>query len=223
MTPGDIINEVRRLEQDSGLLRSPDSYIDETMLTFVNHTLKQTAVLRPDLFSNLGDLETVPGSVVQTMPQDSIRLIEIFHVKGGGSVNEVSHAMMERSARDWASSPSGKPLNYMRHPRNPNRYFLYPPPEAEVVLVADYAQTPPNYGLEDEIALIPAAYQTALVYGTVMTVASINNTLYKPDRVQMYTALYQQTLNIAGQMGLAMDVEPEQDETEQPRRRRRRN
>jgi len=221
MTPNDIINEVRRLEQDSGLLRTPDSYVADSLLLFVNHAIRQTATLRPDLFAKLGEIETEPESVVQSMPSDSIRLIEIFHIKGGGSVNEVSHSMMERSNRMWAAEPPGQPINYMRHPRNHNRYFLYPAPVAGVVLVADYAQAPRSYGIDEDIELIPDAYLTTLVYGTVVAVSSINNTLYKPDRVAMFRTMYEQSLGISGQIGATLDAEPEQLEAEQREQRRR--
>lgn len=209
MTPNDIINEVRRLERDSGLLRTPDSYVAETLLLFVNHTIKQTATLRPDLFTNLGEVDTIPGSAVQKMPEDSIRLIEVFYIKGGGSVNEVSHSMMERSNRGWASEEPGMPINYMRHPRNPNRFFLYPPPEADVTLVVDYAQSPPDYGLNDEIQLIPSAYFTALVHGTITAVASINDQMYNPERVALFRNLYEQALGVSAQSAMTLDEEPE--------------
>jgi hypothetical protein len=205
MTPNEIINEVRRLEQDSGLLRAPDSYIDETMLLFVNQTIKHTSILRPDLFAKLGEIVPQAGSVVQAMPQDSIRLIEVFHIKGGGSVNEVSHSMMERSSREWAATAPGTPINYMRHPRNPNRYFLYPAPVEGIVLIADYAQSPRSYALDEEIELIPAAYFTTLVHGTVAAVASINNTLYDPNRAGMFRTMYEQSLGLSAQTTFAMD------------------
>lgn len=205
MTPNEIIEEVRRLEQDSELLRTPDSYIERVLLGFVQQTLLRTATLRPDLFAKLGDIPTQPDSVVQTLPADSLRLIEVFHVKGGNAVVEVSHSMMERSYPNWASEPSGQPVNYMRHPRNHNRYFLYPAPTAGVTLVADYAQVPPSYAPEDNIELLPTAYKPALVYGTAHLVATVLNDRTDMNRANLYNALYERVLGVSAQASEAVD------------------
>lgn len=219
MTPNEIISEVIRLEQDSGFLKTPDSYVQEVLLSFVNQTLFQTATVRPDLFAKLGEIPTQPESVVQAMPADSIRLIEIFHIKGGNAVVEVSHSMMERSNPSWAAEPAGMPINYMRHPRNHNRYFLYPAPADEIELVADYAQAPPVYAAEDEIELLPTAYMPAIVYGTAVLAATVLNDRFSPDRASMHRAMYERILGLSADSVFNLDSE-EQRATEDDRRRR---
>lgn len=218
MTPNEIISEVQKLEQDSELLRTPDSYIKQVLLGFVQQTLLKTASLRPDLFAKLGEIPTQPESVVQAMPTDSVRLIEIFHVKDGNAVVEVSHTMMERSYPNWASEPAGQPVNYMRHRRNHNRFFLYPAPEQGVVLVADYAQVPPNYGEDEDIDLIPEAYMPALVYGTAHLAATVLNGNADPNRANTYNAMYERVLGVSAQASEAID----NNEGRVPEDRRRR-
>lgn len=219
MTPSDVIEQVLLLEQDSGLLRTPDSHIDKVLLGFVNQTILMTATYRPDLFANLGEIDTTPDNVVQSMPHDSLRLIEIFHVKGGNSVVEVSHSMMERSYPNWASDEPGLPINYMRHPRNHNRYFLYPAPVAGITLVADYAQVPKTYTLNEEIEKLPDAYMPALVHGTAAMAANMLNDRVLPDRVAAHRALYEQILGVSLQAKVALDID-EQRNTDDDRRRR---
>lgn len=184
MTPNDIIADVRRLAQDSGLFRSPDSYRDATLLAFVNQALKQTSVLRPDLFAFTDTSFAVAADQpIQTLPSDSIRLIEVFYVSsaGGGAIEEVDRDLLNRTDRNWVNATAGIPLKYTRHSRNPNKFFLYPRPQAGVTLALEYAQSPPTYTGSQTIALLPDAYLPALVYGTVYLVEAINNQSTNPN------------------------------------------
>ena len=222
MTPNDIIEQVLRLEQDSGLLRTPDSHIQQVLLGFVNQTILMTATYRPDLFASLGEIPTTAGNVVQSMPSDSLRLIEIFYVVGGNSVVEVSLSMMERSYPGWAATAPGMPVNYMRHPRNHNRYFLYPAPAQDVYLMADYAKVPRTYGLDDEIEYITSAYMPTLVYGTAGMAAMVLNDRITPERAMQYRQMYEQGLGVSLQTKMALDTD-ERREPEDDRRRNPRN
>ena len=83
----DVVTEVRRILQDTN---SPQRYSDSVLIGFANQALKRIAVLRPDLFAFVGDIPTTAGSVVQSMPSDSIRLIDIYYVKDGNGVIETN-------------------------------------------------------------------------------------------------------------------------------------
>ena len=222
MTPNDVIEQVLVLEQNSGLLRTPDDHIQKVLQGFVNQTILMTATYRPDLFASLGPIQTVAGNSVQSMPTDSLRLIEIFHVIGGQSVVEVSLSMMERSYPGWASERPSMPINYMRHPRNHNRYFLYPAPAQDVYLMADYVKVPKVYGHNDEIEFLSDAYMPALVYGTASMSANVLNDRVLPERVQMHRTMYEQILGVSLQAKLALDVDERRD-PEDDRRRTPRN
>ena len=100
MTPADVITEVRRLVQDQV---APYRYSDAVMLGYVNQTLKRIAALRPDLFSTIAEVETVQDSAVQTLPDDAIRLLDVFQVKNGDTVTEVDRETMSRNHPSWMS------------------------------------------------------------------------------------------------------------------------
>lgn len=196
MTPGEIISEVKRIAQDSGLLRTPDSYRDDTLLSFVNQVLRQTSLVRPDLFTLMTDIPTIPNAVEQTLPADSIRLINIFAVKDGNAIVEVSRETIDRSYPKWRFDPAGLPVNYMRHVHNPNRYFLYPKPLEDVVLTGEYAQSPPTYTLLQPIELLPDSFQPVIVSGVVMMIAGIENSTTSIERFKQFQEVYNQTLGI---------------------------
>lgn len=203
MTPSSIITEVRDLIQDNG---STLRYSDTILLRFVNQTLKRMAVLRPDLFSVIADIPTTADTVIQSMPSDSARLMDIFHVKGGNSITEVDRETMEQTFSGWASTASGTPVNYMRNVKNPNRFFVYPAPIAGIVLVGEYSQVPPDYALNDTINLVPDSYFGTIVDGTVYLAESIDNEHVNSNRAKLFLESFTQTLGVSLQSRTVTDT-----------------
>jgi hypothetical protein len=203
MTPNEVITEVRRLIQDT---KPTYRYSDAVLLGFVNQTLKRMVMLRPDLFAVVGDFTTTTGTVLQDCPADSIRLIEIFQVKNGDAVTEVNRSTLDRTAPSWQNEASGQPVNFMRHVRNPNRYFVYPAPEAGVVLVGEYAQTPPDYAIDTEITYPTDAYLPALVDGVVFLAESIDNEHVNSNRAKLFQESFVQQLGSNLQSRIVTDT-----------------
>lgn len=193
MTPSEVITQVRLLIQDT---KTPYRYTDAVLLGFVNQTLKRMVMLRPDLFAVIADFATTTNTVLQSCPADSNRLIEIFQVKTGNAITEVNRETLDRTVPGWVNETAGQPVNFMRHVRNPNRFFVYPRPEAGVVLVGEYAQTPPNYALNDTITYPTDAYFTAVVDGTVYLAESIDNEHVNSGRAKLFLDSFVQTLGV---------------------------
>lgn len=193
MTPSEVITQVRLLIQDT---KTPYRYTDAVLLGFVNQTLKRMVMLRPDLFAVIDDFTTTANTVLQSCPADSNRLIEIFQVKNGNAITEVNRETLDRTVPGWVNEAAGQPVNFMRHVRNPNRFFVYPRPEAGVVLVGEYAQTPPNYALNDTITFPTDAYFTAVVDGTVYLAESIDNEHVNSGRAKLFLDSFVQTLGV---------------------------
>ena len=191
MTPNEIITEVRRLIQDTKVTYR---YSDAIMLGWVNQTLKRTAVLRPDLFGVIGDIATTPNVVLQSTPSDSLRLIQIFQVKGGDAVTEVDREVFDQTYPGWVNEAASTPVNFMRHVRNPNKFFVYPRPTSGVILVGEYAQVPPDYALNDTIALIPEAYFPVLIDGVVFLAESVDDEHVNSQRAALFQKNYTEAL-----------------------------
>lgn len=204
MTPNEIITEARRLIQDT---KTPYRYSDAVMLGFVNQTLKRMVTIRPDLFAVIGDFTTAANTVLQSCPADSTRLIEIFQVKNGNAITEVNRATLDRTAPNWQNEEAGQPVNFMRHVRNPNRFFVYPRPEAGVVLVGEYAQTPPDYTLNQEIAYPTDAYFPVAVDGVVFLAESIDNEHVNSGRAKLFQDAFVQGLGVSLQSRTITDTE----------------
>ena len=193
MTPAEVIVEVRRIVQDESV---PYRYSDTVLLGYVNQTLKRMSIVRPDLFSDIVDIPTQAGSAVQSLPIDALRLLDIFQVKNGPAINEVDRETMNRNYPNWMTETAGVPVNFMRHVKNPDRYFLYPRPEAGVVLVGEYAVSPPDYALNAEVSLLADSYFPVVVDGTVFLAESIDDEHVQSGRAKLFYESFANQLTV---------------------------
>lgn len=204
MTPNEVITEVRRLIQDT---KVTFRYSDTVLLGFVNQTLKKMAVLRPDLFAVIADFTTVANTVLQSCPTDSVRLMQIFQIKSGDAVTEVSKETLDQMYPNWVNETAGIPVNFMRHVRNPNKFFVYPRPSSGVILVGEYAQSPATYAINDIVALLPDAYLTSVVEGTVYLAESVDNEHVNSGRAKLFQDAFVQGLGVGLQSRVITDTE----------------
>jgi hypothetical protein len=211
MTPANVIDSVRRVVRDGAFLRTPDAYSAATLLVFVNNTIKRMVMLRPDLFTTVATISTTPNVVMQSMPSDSFRLVDIFQVTNGNTLEEVDRTQFNRTDINWAIEPAAAPVKFMRHPRNPNRYFLYPRPIAGTTLEAEYVKVQPTYNLNDNIVGLPDDYLPAVVDGTLYNIVAIENEMNPTQlgvmKVKMYWDSFTQSLGLALQTRDLIDKE----------------
>jgi len=194
MTPADVIAETRSLIQDT---KAPYRYSDAVLLGFVNQTLKRMVMLRPDLFTTITSLPTEPNDVQQALPTSAVRLVELFRVVGGPSLEEADWGVFTRTYPEWATDPAGVPTKYIRHPRNPRVYFLYPRPAVNIALLGEYVVTPPNYALDDDISGLPDAYFGAIVDGVVFLAESVDNEHVNSNRAKLFFDSFVQALGVS--------------------------
>ncbi len=199
-----VITEVRRIIQD---VNSPQRYSDATLLGFANQALRRIAVLRPDLFAYIGEIPCTAGAVLQSMPAGSIRVMEIFSVKDGDGVTEASRVALDETYPGWMNDPSGPTVNWMRHTRNPNRFFIYPKAPSGLVLIGEYSQTPTIYGMDEEVALLPDAYFPVVVDCTVFLAESVDNEHVNSNRAQLFQQSFTQALGVSAQARAITDTE----------------
>jgi len=204
MTPQDVLIDVRRLIQDES---TPYRYSNTTLLGFVNQIIRRMVMLRPDLFTTVTTITTTPNVSEQTLPATAVRLIEIFRVQNGTSIEEVDRDVFDRSYPQWTTDPAGTPTKYIRHPRNPRAYFLYPRPTSGIVLVGEYVVTPPVYNNLDPITVLPDAYFPSLVDGTVFLAESVDNEHVNSGRAKLFYDSFTQSLGVDLQSRNLTDLE----------------
>lgn len=199
-----VVTEVRRIIQD---VNSPQRYSDATLLGFANQALRRIAVLRPDLFARIGEIPCTTGSVLQAPPSDSIRVMEIFQVKGGDGITEANRETLDQTYPGWMNDPAGPTVNWMRHTRNSNRFFIYPKAPAGLVLIGEYAQTPTVYEGDADVELLPDAYFPVVVDCTVFLAESVDNEHVNSNRAQLFQQSFTQALGVSAQGRVITDTE----------------
>ena len=204
MILNDVVTEARRLLQD---ISAPQRYSDAVLLGFANQTLKRMSVLRPDLFAYIGEIPCTAGAVIQSPPSDSVRIIEIFQVKDGSGVTEVDRNSLDQTYPGWMNDTAGPTVNWMRHVRNPNKFFIYPKAPVGQILIGEYAQTPPNYVGTDAVALLPDAFFPVVVDGTVFLAESVDNEHVNSNRAQLFQQSFTQALGVSAQARSLTDTE----------------
>ena len=204
MILNDVITETRRILQDTN---SPQRYSDAVLLEFANQALKRIAVLRPDLFAFIGTMTCTQDSVIQSAPSDSIRIIEVYSVVGGNGIIETNREALDQAYPTWMNDPAGAAVNFMRHVRNANKFFIYPKAPANQVLNIEYAQTPPDYTADQTVALLPDAYFPVVVDATVFLAESVDNEHVNSNRAQLFQQSYTQALGVATQARTITDTE----------------
>ena len=204
MILNDVVTEARRLIQD---ISAPQRYSDAVLLGFANQTLKRMSVLRPDLFAYIGEIPCTAGTVIQSPPTDSIRIIEIFQVKDGSGVTEVDRNSLDQTYPGWMNDAAGAAVNWMRHVRNPNKFFIYPKAPVGQVLIGEYAQTPPNYTGAQTVELLPDAFFPVVVDGTVFLAESVDNEHVNSNRAQLFQQSFTQALGVSAQARSLTDTE----------------
>lgn len=203
MTPAEVITEVRNIVQDT---RATYRYSDTLLLGFINTTLKRMAILRPDLFTVIGDIPITANTVVQDCPAGAVRLVEIFQVKNGDVITEVSREVLDQTYPEWRTESPGTPVNYMRHVRNPTQFFVVPRPVNSVVLIGEYVASPSTYELNETIDL-PDAYFPVLVDGTVFMAESVDNEHVNSGRAKLFQDSFTQLLGVGLQSRSVTDTE----------------
>jgi hypothetical protein len=204
MKLSNVITEVRRILQD---INAPLRYSDTVLLGFANQALKRIAVLRPDLFAYIGEIPTTAGSVIQSAPTDSIRIMEIFSVKDGSGVTEANREALDQTYPGWMNDSAADAVNWMRHTRNPNRFFIYPKAPAGQILIGEYAQSPKEYTIDEDVALLSEAFFPVVVDATIFMAESVDNEHVNSNRAQLFQQSFTQALGVSAQGRVITDTE----------------
>lgn len=149
MTPQSVLTEVRQFIKDNDSVAYRNS--DNDLLLMVNRALKRVAMLRPDLYTTIGTITLVAG-VLQTVPNKG-RIMEVFGVTGGNATPEVNRETLDTTVPGWRSATAGTTVNWCRHSRDNDKFFVSPPSNGTGTLDAEYTISPSTLALADPIPL----------------------------------------------------------------------
>jgi hypothetical protein len=206
MTPQTVIAAVRVSIKDNDSESANYRYSDDELLGKVNQAIKRMALLRPDLFTEIGNVECSNDDTLQQVPGLG-RIIEVFNVVGsGGAVIECSRESMDQNNPTWRMDTAAPALNWMRHARNPAQFFIYPKAPMEQVLFCEYTISPEAAALPDELPLADE-YFPVLVDITVACVEWDDDEHATSQKADAFYNRAKEALGITLQMRGLLDTE----------------
>jgi hypothetical protein len=185
----DVITEVRRILQDE---TETFRFSDAFLLGLCNQGLKRIQLLRPDLFSFVGTVACTAGEVIQSAPSDSLRIIEVYSIVSSGvGLVEADREVLDQTLPTWPNDTAAAAINWMRHVRNPNKFFIYPQAPVGQSLDIEYSQVPIDYTGSATVLLLPDAFFPAVVDVVVFLAESIDNEHVTSGRAKLFLESFQ--------------------------------
>lgn len=204
MTLQDVITEARKLVNDTD--STAYRYSNVNLTGVGNQVIQRVLNLRPDLFAALGNVICTNGEIYQSAPADSFRLIDVIRIQNGPAVAESDRDLLNSTRPDWTVYTAGPAIEWMRHPRGPNKFFIFPPAPVNQTLVVEYAKIPVPYAIGDTI-VIPDSYLPVLVDGVVWLIESVDDEHVNSQRAQMFMQSFFTGLGITLQSRSITDTE----------------
>lgn len=191
-TVADVILEVRDLVSDSF---APYRYSDDFLVRKVNQAVRRACVIRPDLFTTHTSITLVVGAL-QAAPVDSMRLMDVTTI-GGIAAKEVNQDTLDLMFPSWPTDATATSTasNWMRYPRDPNRFYVYPAPvSANMSATVVYAKSPATMTLGSVVPL-PDAFMPCVIDGAGWLVESIDAEYSESSRAKAFETSFREALS----------------------------
>lgn len=181
-TVADVILDARESVQDTdvGYYRYDDSF----MVRKLNQVIRRAVVLRPDLFTQVATISCVAGGL-QSCPADSVRLMDVLANSAGEAVKEVNQELLDLMVPGWELLTAGPAQNWMRYPRDPNRFYVYPSAVPASDLQIIYAKCPAMLTISDTVPM-QDVYMPVLIDGLCWLAESIDAEHVESGRAKMF-------------------------------------
>jgi hypothetical protein len=208
-TVADVVVEVRELVLDETV---PFRYSDDFLVRKVNQVLRRMVIVRPDLFTEVETITTVAGSL-QACPADSVRLMDVTLNGAKRAPKEVNQSVLDMMFPKWNDGANGPTENWMRFPRDPNRFYVYPPSAGGETITIAFAKSTPTYVMNDIIRL-QDAYFPVVVDGASWLVEMIDAEHAESGRAKVFKDAYDGALAA----GLAVRKLADEEDAAAPKR-----
>lgn len=199
----DCMTDARSILQDTDATSYRVSELD--LLRFGNFALGEIALRRPDLFSTFGEIGPLTANeTLQSAPAGALRLMEIIRVKGGRVVKECAMDDLDQFNVNWHSVPGATPVNWVRHPRDPVKFYVSPPPPQGTTLIGQWAASPTILVAQAPLP-IPDAYAPVISDYMVWRAESRDDEFVSAPRATLFLAAFNASLGISAKTKATAD------------------
>lgn len=188
-TVADVIVDAREVLSDT---LAPFRYSDDFIVRKVNQALRRMCVVRPDLFA-IHTAITCAAGTLQSAPADSMRLMDVVTNAAGIALKEINQDTLDLMIPSWGNSTSAPATNWMRYPRDPNRFYVSPAQGGGELLNVVYARSPATLTAGDIVPL-PDAYMPTVLDGTSWLMESIDVEHADSGRADKFRSAFENAL-----------------------------
>lgn len=201
-TVSDVITDTRDAVQDNV---APYRYSDDDLVRKFNLVLRKAVILRPDLFTEITTISCASGSL-QQCPTDSVRLMDVLNNSAGAAVKQVNQEVIDLMIPDWENLSPGPATNWMRYPRDPNRFYVYPPAVAAASLQIIYSKCPAVLSTSSTVPM-QDVYMPVLVDGLCWLAEAIDAEHVESGKAKMFKDSFTEALTVGLQARRITDTD----------------
>ena len=187
-----VIAAARQAIQDLLSVR----WTDAALLDYLNEAQMEISRYKPDSCIKNETLATTAG-IVQQLPADAIRLIDVVCNIGGSAITQVDRKGLALQNPGWPKEVAAANVKaFMYHDADPTRFYVYPPSTGSSSLAVVYSARPATVTLTDPISLTDE-YKSSLVH--YICFKAFNEDSMSPDanKASVYHQLFVNSLQMA--------------------------
>ena len=159
ITVASVLTAARQAIQDLSSIR----WTDAALLDYLNEAQLEVSRYKPDSCIKNETLITAPG-IVQKLPDDAIRLIDVVCNVGGNAITQVDRKGLALQNPGWPKETASASVKaYMYHDADPTRFYVLPPSAGASSLAVVYSARPTAVAAGDQISLSDE-YKSSLVH-----------------------------------------------------------
>lgn len=196
----DVIRSTAATLNDEDHVRWPVAELFDA----INQAASATVVLRPSANAVSKNLTLVEGAE-QTLPQDSIQLLDIIANDDGTPVDRTERYLLDAQAPGWRKEKKRSRIRHFTYDdRAPNKFYVYPPAEAGVVVEAMYSEPPPLVTSETDTLALGRVYLPAIINYVLYRAFSKDSEFADGQIAMLHYQSFSQALGIQNQSAVAV-------------------
>jgi hypothetical protein len=182
-------------------------YTDAKALQYFNDGMHEFAIIRPDLFTQIGDIPCTAGTVDQALPAGGMFVIDIYAIKNGPAINLAEIDSLRTFRPTWRTDAAGPAQNWARYPQDPSkqanaRFLIYPQAPENQTLTGEFPIAPARVLIASiATALLPIddPYQVPLQAYIVFRAESKDDEHVVSERAMAFRKVFETLITVAAQ------------------------
>jgi hypothetical protein len=189
-----VLDRLRPTLNDTDKVRYPDP----ELLAYALDGLRETCVLRPDLFTVTGAITCVAG-VEQTIVPNGWFVIDVYGVQNGGAITYADFDTFRAYRAGWRTDPAGPAVHWMRFPADAskqpnNRFYVYPKSLAGQLLDASWTELNTTALTINSTIPLNEQYEPALESYVIFRAESKDDEFVVTPRAALFRAAFETSL-----------------------------